>query len=568
LSRGLKSEFRADGVFLGSSCQRSFVVWFRLYPEYRVCRTPPQPLPCVCMASLAFCRQSFLVVALRLVILLVILAGIPGAALISGYAPRESLPQNAGAPTGVTPAQPAVGATAPGPAQASAAPPPIPGPSRPPIVVPARTEEGTLGASSFRIDLPLGDAEALLPTAVGQRRGLSAVSGSSNAAAPFMGPVTGPAVTPLALPYPAWNHRLVVYLHGYQAQPQLFRPNLTTHAANLPSRLIEQLLARGYAVAQPGYSTGGWAIATAPADIEALRRYFTQVNGAPTATFVVGQSMGGLLAVLTLEQQWREYAGGLALCGVLTPADLIMQRAFANRVAFDAFFPGILPDVEHIPADFHMNDSAAAAVVEKALNAHPPEAELLRSLADIHSNRGLADVLVFNTFVIEDLRLKAGGNPFDNRNLIYTGTTDDNALNARVRRYAADPAALRYIAMYGSPSALSNSMSIETATATSRQNRLGSPLTSSPTGSTQGGDQSRAGYPTTPARSQFTPRRRSQSTSRKISGSRSSRRVRTSPTARLPLKVWVLTLERWVKGAGQCFEAHCFDLPEYDHSTL
>jgi pimeloyl-ACP methyl ester carboxylesterase len=452
LSRGLKSEFRADGVFLGSSCQRSFVVWFRLYPEYRVCRTPPQPLPCVCMASLAFCRQSFLVVALRLVILLVILAGIPGAALISGYAPRESLPQNAGAPTGVTPAQPAVGATAPGPARASAAPPPIPGPSRPPIVVPARTEEGTLGASSFRIDLPLGDAEALLPTAVGQRRGLSAVSGSSNAAAPFMGPVTGPAVTPLALPYPAWNHRLVVYLHGYQAQPQLFRPNLTTHAANLPSRLIEQLLARGYAVAQPGYSTGGWAIATAPADIEALRRYFTQVNGAPTATFVVGQSMGGLLAVLTLEQQWREYAGGLALCGVLTPADLIMQRAFANRVAFDAFFPGILPDVEHIPADFHMNDSAAAAVVEKALNAHPPEAELLRSLADIHSNRGLADVLVFNTFVIEDLRLKAGGNPFDNRNLIYTGTTDDNALNARVRRYAADPAALRYIAMYGSPS--------------------------------------------------------------------------------------------------------------------
>jgi hypothetical protein len=156
--------------------------------------------------------------------------------------------------------------------------------------------------------------------------------------------------------------------------------------------------------------------------------------------------------VLTLEQHWQDYAGGLALCGVLTPADLVMQRAFANRVAFDAFFPGTLPDVEHIPEDFRMNDPVTAALVEKALDAHPPEAELLRSLADIHSNRGLADVLVFNTFVIEDLRKKAGGNPFDNRNLIYTGTTDDNALNAKVRRYAADPTALRYIAEYGSPS--------------------------------------------------------------------------------------------------------------------
>ena len=204
-------------------------------------------------------------------------------------------------------------------------------------------------------------------------------------------------------------------------------------------------------MAQPGYRTGGWVIATAPGDAEALRRYFAEHYGPPRQTFVVGQSMGGLLTVLALEQHRQEYAGGLAICGVLTPADLIMQRAFANRVAFDAFFPGVLPDVEHIPHGFKMNDPATAALVEKALNQHSPEAALLRSLADIHSNRGLADVLVFNTFVIEDLKEKAGGNPFDNRNLIYTGTTDDNALNAKVRRYAADPKALRYVAEFGSP---------------------------------------------------------------------------------------------------------------------
>ena len=73
------------------------------------------------------------------------------------------------------------------------------------------------------------------------------------------------------------------------------------------------------------------------------------------------------------------------------------------------------------------------------MNAKPQSAALIRSLADIHTNRGLADVLVFNTFVIEDLRLKTGGNPFDNRNLIYTGTTDDYTLNIQVKRYTADP---------------------------------------------------------------------------------------------------------------------------------
>lgn len=326
--------------------------------------------------------------------------------------------QNVGAPTGVTAkvpgaVQPAKPLTPAGPTGSTPAfPPTLP----PPPLVPARTEEGMLGGSSYRIDIPLG-------------------------------PGASPGA-PAAVP---WNGRLVLYLHGYQSQPQLFRVNPSTHAVNPPSRQVEQLLTRGYAVAQPGYTTGGWAIATGVPDIEALRRYFSDQEGKPKLTFVVGQSMGGLLTVLTLEQHWHDYAGGLALCGVLTPADLIMQRAFANRVAFDAFFPGILPDVEHIPAGFRMNDPVTATLVEKALDAHPPEAALLRSLADIHSNRGLADVLVFNTFVIEDLREKAGGNPFDNRNLIYTGTTDDNALNAKVRRYAADPAALKYVAEYGSP---------------------------------------------------------------------------------------------------------------------
>jgi len=264
--------------------------------------------------------------------------------------------------------------------------------------VPVQTETGTVDGASYRIDVPKN-----------------------------------------------WNRGLVLYFHGYEPKPILY------DAKYPPGRILQEILNRGYAVARSGYAVGGWAVPQAASETEALRRHFRRKYGAPREIFLMGHSMGGLLTVMSLEEDPKDYAGGLALCGVLEPADLEMQRAFANRVAFDAFFPGILPDVEHIPATFMMNDIPTIAAVQKALDASPQQAAIVRQLANIHTNRGLADVLVFNTFVIEDLRLKSGGNPFDNRNLIYTGTENDALLNQRVHRYAADPNAYRFLADWYSP---------------------------------------------------------------------------------------------------------------------
>ncbi len=277
------------------------------------------------------------------------------------------------------------------------APAPSPAPATPPPV-PVQTEIGHINGASFRIDIPKN-----------------------------------------------WNRGLVLYFHGYQPTPQTFDPKYP------PTRILQEILNRGYAVARSGYAVGGWAVPQAAAETEALRRYFRKKYGAPHETFLMGHSMGGLLTVMSLEENARDYAGGLALCAVLAPADLIMQRAFAERVAFDAFFPGVLPDVEHVPPSFMMNDIPTITSVQKSLDANPDQAALVRELANIHTNRGLADVLVFNTFVIEDLRLKSGGNPFDNRNLVYSGTANDALLNQRVHRYAADPNAYRYLANWYSP---------------------------------------------------------------------------------------------------------------------
>lgn len=267
-----------------------------------------------------------------------------------------------------------------------------------PAAVPVRTETGMMNGASYRIDVPQN-----------------------------------------------WNHGLVLYFHGYEPRPQIYDPKYP------PGRVLQEILNRGYAVARSGYAAGGWAIPQAASEAEALRRHFHRKYGAPRETFLMGHSMGGLLTLMSLEENPKDYAGGLALCGVMAPADLMMQRAFANRVAFDAFFPGVLPDVNHIPATFMMNDIPTINAVQKSLDANPKQAAIVRDLADIHTNHALADVLVFNTFVIEDLRLKSGGNPFDNRNLIYTGTDNDPLLNERVRRYAADPNAYRFLASWYSP---------------------------------------------------------------------------------------------------------------------
>jgi hypothetical protein len=54
--------------------------------------------------------------------------------------------------------------------------------------------------------------------------------------------------------------------------------------------------------------------------------------------------------------------------------------------------------------------------------------------------------------MLRELRERAGGNPFDNRSVIYdTPGEDYNALNDGVKRYAADPRAAEYVRTWYTP---------------------------------------------------------------------------------------------------------------------
>jgi len=242
-----------------------------------------------------------------------------------------------------------------------------------------------------------------------------------------------------------WNRGLVVFFHGYAIDPVTFRQGERI------SPMFDPLLAQGFAVIQSAYSATGWAVEQGSADTERLRRYFVAHHGRPKETFVMGMSMGGTLTAMTIETQPQLYDGALALCGAIEPTHRLMQRDFAQRAAFDYYFPDLLGPLVPVAADYRPN----AAVVEKiaaALQGHPKAAAALRALSGGGDARSLADVIAFVTYDIKEMQQRAHGNPFANADLIYTGTGDDFALNDGVKRYRAEAKALAYLSRWYTPS--------------------------------------------------------------------------------------------------------------------
>jgi len=230
-----------------------------------------------------------------------------------------------------------------------------------------------------------------------------------------------------------WNGSLVMYCHGYNPKPVTYSADPAPNA----KQLMAQFLDRGFAVAQSGYSAGGWAIAEAVVDIESLRRYFASKYGAPKDTWITGHSMGGFLTMTMMEKFPATYRGGLPLCGPLASAAWFMARgAFDAKLVFDYFFPGV--------SSSSRDPKILTENIRKALEAEPTKAAQLQRMARVKSNE-LTGSIVFGLAVVAEISQRAGGNPFDNRSILYSGSDDDRALNAGIARVAADPKAAAYL---------------------------------------------------------------------------------------------------------------------------
>lgn len=238
---------------------------------------------------------------------------------------------------------------------------------------------------------------------------------------------------------PGWNKGLVMYAHGYATDRRL--PNYDS-----PRRKAQRdvYLARGFAFAESHYSAAGWAVKEGIEDTEALRRHFVAKHGRPAETYITGHSMGGHITVATIERYPDEYQGALPMCGPTGAAiDFFNTGVFDMLVTFEALFPGAIGSP-------YEPGAATDARVKAAIDAQPERAVVYgRRFA--RPVEELPGVLAFFQAILGELKQRAGGEPFDNRNRIYSGFGDDVALNRTVKRYAANPASREYVRQYASP---------------------------------------------------------------------------------------------------------------------
>ena len=235
-----------------------------------------------------------------------------------------------------------------------------------------------------------------------------------------------------------WAGELVIYCHGYSPDPVVLQNGA------LPSH-VKVFIDSGVAVAQSGLSHGSWSIETGSRDTEELRRYFIRKYGRPKKTFIVGESMGGFLAMVVIETKPKSYNGAMVFCAPLdSPNWFLARRVFDLRVVLDFYFPGVFPRMDALPLPSEKS-LPHSVQVEALLDNDPAAAESLRLYSGIHSNRDLARTVVFFTTMLDELAAKTGGNPFGNGDVVYEGTENDNLVNEGVTRYKSNPAAAAFV---------------------------------------------------------------------------------------------------------------------------
>ena len=235
-----------------------------------------------------------------------------------------------------------------------------------------------------------------------------------------------------------WNKGLVMYAHGYTFA------TATNYDNTRSKEFRDVFLSRGFAFAESQYSRPGWAVKEGIEDTEALRRHFVAKHGKPSETYITGHSMGGHITIATIERYPDEYQGAMPMCGPLGAAvDFFNNGVFDMLVTFEALFPGTIGS-PYVPSRETAKKVAAAIATQPALAARYGQL-FARPVEEVPG------VLAFFHAIMGELKQRAGGEPFDNSNRIYSGFGDDAALNRTVKRYKADPAARDYVRQYASP---------------------------------------------------------------------------------------------------------------------
>ena len=268
----------------------------------------------------------------------------------------------------------------------------------------------------------------------------------------------------IAMPTVPWNGELVVYAHG------IVPPSAPIALTDEPKflELRETLTSQGFALVYSSYSVNGWGgMKDGVARTHQLRGIFASRVVQPTRVYLVGESMGGLIAVMLVESFPGQYDGALSLCGVLAGGVETVRYLSDARVVFDYFFPGVVPGtLFDVPPGVNFDPGGptyvavrAALVAGLSSDGQPTlqfaKAAKLPAVGPLETITGGMNIVGMTlTQAANLLDLTNGHMPYDNSLTWYSGSKDDAALNdpaSGVARYVSDPSGINYLEHYYRP---------------------------------------------------------------------------------------------------------------------
>jgi len=280
----------------------------------------------------------------------------------------------------------------------------------------------------------------------------------SNGVACFQGRDSAGAYYWIAVPGD-WNGVLVLHAHG---GPEFGPPQAERTARDLKRWAV--MLRAGYAWAGSTYRQGGVAVRAAAEDTERLRTIFDARFGKPRITILHGQSWGAGVAAKAAEMYADRYDGVLLSSGVLGGGTRSYDFRLDLRVIYQALCANhpkpdepAYPLWQGLPLDSRLThaelnrriDECTGLSQSRAQRSAAQQTRLDTLLRVVRiPERTLASHMHWATWGFQDIVFKrlGGANPFGNAGARYFGSPDDDDLNRRVLRYAADAKAVERFA--------------------------------------------------------------------------------------------------------------------------
>src|SRR5262249_19314088 len=268
-----------------------------------------------------------------------------------------------------------------------------------------------------------------------------------------------------------WNGALFLFSHGGPNPPSQGSAPVSDLGAP------DVLLPQGYAIAASSFSRNGWAVSTNALDIESLRRIFVKKFGKPRLTLLFGGSYSGGVLERVVERYGvnadgtKNFDGAAIGCGLLGGLWRYFAAWLDQRVVYDYYCKNYPRSGEaeyplYFGAPLGINNVEGADPMDVAARVQectgiglPPNqrtAEQRQNLANIQHVLRIPEEQIgaFATNLVlpggQGLRdftqdALGGSNAISNADVIYKGSTDDEALNRGVARYQAEPAALHWV---------------------------------------------------------------------------------------------------------------------------